>query len=428
MNNPIDELYRDQFDRRLLQRAEEVKESPAFAQARRRVERVVQRNQLRVLAAFREAQVSEFHFAPTTGYGYDDAGREKLEEVFARVFSAEAALVRSQIVSGTHALGLCLFGVLRPGEELLSVTGRPYDTLGAIIHGPAGSGSLRDLQVNYREVPWTGGEVDLEGIERAIGPQTSAVLIQRSRGYSLRPALSVRQIGRIIQTVKAVKPDVVTIVDNCYGEFVETEEPPAAGADLTAGSLIKNPGGGIAPSGGYVVGKKKWVERAAGRLTVPGLGGECGPSLGLNRLLFQGFYLAPLMVGEALVGASFAAQLFQRLGFAVQPAPEEERHDLVQAISLERPERLLAFCQAIQEASPVNSFARPEAAPLPGYDTPIIMAAGTFVQGASSELSADAPLRPPYTVFLQGGVSRYQVEFAVLRAAQVLLERGLLIL
>ncbi|HHY92148.1 MAG TPA: hypothetical protein GX511_02260, partial [Firmicutes bacterium] len=272
------------------------------------------------------------------------------------------------------------------------------------------------------------GQLDLQAVRAAIGPRTRAVLIQRSRGYSLRPALSVRQIEELISVVKERKPDTITIVDNCYGEFVEVSEPPAVGADLTAGSLIKNPGGGLAPCGGYVVGRRDLVQRAANRLTMPGLGGACGASLGLNRLLFQGLYLAPLMVGEALRGADFAAALFERLGFGVAPLLGEERHDLVQAIALGQPERVLAFCAAVQEASPVNAYVRPEAAPLPGYETPVVMAAGTFVQGASLELSADAPLRPPYAVFLQGGLSRYQVQFAVLRAAQVLLERGLLTL
>jgi len=417
-----------ELDPRLTRLAEEVRSSAAVEKGLRQIEKIVRHNQMRVLAAFRTAQVSEFHFAPSTGYGYDDSGRTKLEEVFAAVFGAEAALVRCQIVSGTHALALALFGVLRPGGELVAVTGKPYDTLSEIIAGPPGSGSLSDFQVEYKEVPWHKGEIDLGAIEAAISRRTSAVLIQRSRGYSLRPSLSVSQIGEIVRAVKAINPRTVVIVDNCYGEFVELSEPPAVGADLTAGSLIKNPGGGLAPCGGYVVGKSEFVQRAANRLTAPGLGGACGPSLGLNRLLFQGFYLAPTAVGEALAGAVFAAGLFRRLGFAVSPAPEEVRSDIVQAISLGQPEAVLTFCRAIQESSPVNSFVRPEAAPLPGYKTPIVMAAGTFIQGSSLELSADAPLRPPYTVFLQGGLSRFQVEFAALRAAQALLERGLITL
>lgn len=427
MTQPADKMNMGrELDPRLTRLAEEVKASAAVREGLRQIEKIVRRNQMRVLEAFRTARVSEFHFAPSTGYGYDDSGRAKLEEVFAAVFGAEAALVRCQIVSGTHALALALFGVLRPGGELVAVTGKPYDTLGEIISGPPGSGSLSDFQVEYKEVPWYEGQIDLGAIEAAIGQRTSAVLIQRSRGYSLRPSLSVSQIGEIVRVVKGVNPRTVVIVDNCYGEFVELSEPPAVGADLTAGSLIKNPGGGLAPCGGYVVGKREFVQRAANRLTAPGLGGACGPSLGLNRLLFQGFYLAPLVVGEALSGAVFAAGLFQRLGFAVSPAPEEMRSDIVQAILLGQPEAVLTFCQAIQESSPVNSFVRPEAAPLPGYKTPIVMAAGTFIQGSSLELSADAPLRPPYTVFLQGGLSRFQVEFAALRAAQALLERGLI--
>lgn len=417
-----------EFDPRLARLAKEVKAGAAYQEGLRRIEKIVRHNQLRVLEAFRTARVSEFHFAPTTGYGYDDSGRMKLEEIFAAVFGAEAALVRWQIVSGTHALALALFGVLRPGGELVAVTGRPYDTLEEIISGPPGSGSLRDFQVEYKEIPWDEGRINFAAIEATISRRTTAVLIQRSRGYSLRPSLSVEQIGEIVRTVKGINPRTVVIVDNCYGEFVELREPPAVGADLTAGSLIKNPGGGLAPCGGYVVGKKEFVRLAADRLTAPGLGGECGPSLGLNRLFFQGFYLAPLVVGEALSGAVFASGLFRSLGFAVSPAPEEVRSDIVQAILLGQPEAVLTFCQAIQENSPVNSFVRPEPAPLPGYQTPVVMAAGTFIQGASLELSADAPLRPPYAVFLQGGLSRFQVEIAVLRAAQALLERGLLTL
>jgi cystathionine beta-lyase family protein involved in aluminum resistance len=416
------------LDQRLVALAQETLRDGTVKAALERIFEIVRFNEHRVLRAFTQAQVSDFHFAASNGYGYDDSGREKLEEIYARVFGAEAALVRGQIVSGTHALALCLYGVLRPGRELLALTGKPYDTLGEIIQGGPGSGSLQDLGVSYREFMWSGGDFDLAAVRKAIRENTSAVLIQRSRGYSLRPSLSIEEIARLIRAVKEVNPHIVTIVDNCYGEFVEGKEPPAAGADLTAGSLIKNPGGGLAPCGGYVVGRESLVELAASRLTAPGLGSKCGPNLGVNRLLFQGFFLAPHMVGEALAGMVFAAAFFQRLGYKVFPNPCEERHDIVQAICLEGEEEVLAFCQAIQAASPINSHVKPEGAPMPGYDTPVIMAAGTFVQGASLELSADAPLRPPYVVYLQGGLTRFQTEFAVLQVAQALLERGLLTL
>lgn len=425
----LQQFYPDKFDPGLVKIARLIYADADINHAHNQIAKTVQVNQLRLLAVYRSARVSDVDFAATTGYGYDDGGRDKLEQVFATAFGTEAGLIRPQIVSGTHALALCLYGVLFPGDELVSLTGRPYDTLAGIIVGTrCGSGFLKDYGIIYKEVPWEQEEAqpNPQSIRTAIGPRTKAVFIQRSRGYGLRPALSVKQIEGLIKLVKSINPSVITIVDNCYGEFVETKEPPVVGADLTAGSLIKNPGGGLAPCGGYVVGKKELVELAASRLIAPGLGSECGPSLGLNRLFYQGFYLAPLIVGEALHGAVFAAQLFKQLGFSVHPEPIAKRHDLVQTICLGDAEKVRVFCQAIQEASPINSYVHPEAALMPGYTTPVIMAAGTFVQGSSIELSADAPMRPPFTVFLQGGLSRYQVEYAAMLAAQSLLDEGLL--
>ncbi|MBE3588985.1 MAG: methionine gamma-lyase family protein [Thermoanaerobacteraceae bacterium] len=389
----------------------------------RQVEIRARENHARVLAAFHQARVSDFHLKGSTGYGYGDRGREALEAVYARAFCAEAALVRSQIVSGTHAIALCLFGILRPGDELLAIQGAPYDTLEEMI-GTRGCapGSLKELGVTYRQVDLLpGGQPDWPGIGRAINQNTRMVLLQRSRGYSRRPSMTLEEMGRVIHWLKKRKPDVVVFVDNCYGEFVETLEPAAVGADLAAGSLIKNPGGGLAPSGGYVVGRQPYVEMAAARLTAPGLGSEVGPSPDYQRLLFQGLYLAPHVVAEALKGAIFAARFFQRLGFNVSPAPEEERTDIIQAIELGSRERVLAFCRGLQRASPVDAHVRPEPVDMPGYEDPVIMAAGTFVQGSSIELSADAPMREPYTVYMQGGLSREYVQLAVLAAAREIL-------
>lgn len=416
------------FQDNLISLAQEIRLDENIRQAHDRIDEVVRINQLRLLNTYRSAHVSDVDFAATTGYGYDDIGRNKFEQVLAAVFGAEAGLARPQVISGTHALALCLYGCLFPGDELVAITGRPYDTLAGIIQGNGcRSGFLCDYGIIYKEVPWDEGAITsrFKTIQTIIGPKTRAVLIQRSRGYSLRPAISVDQIEQLIKLVKSINPSIITIVDNCYGEFVETKEPPVVGADLTAGSFIKNPGGGLAPCGGYVVGRKHLVELAAARLIAPGLGQECGPSLGLNRLFYQGLYLAPLIVGQAMHGAVFAAQLFELLGFPVYPKATARRHDLVQTICLGDAEKVRLFCQAIQAASPVDSYVYPEAALMPGYDTPVIMAAGTFVQGSSIELSADAPMRPPFTVFLQGGLNRYQVEFAAMLAAQTLLEKGL---
>lgn len=392
----------------------------------RAVEARALQNHARVLAAFHQVRVSDYHLRGGTGYGYGDAGREALEAVYARVFGAESALVRGQIVSGTHAIALCLFGVLRPGDELLAVQGAPYDTLEEMIglRGKA-PGSLKELGVTYRQVDLLpDGELDLAGIAAALNARTRMVMLQRSRGYSLRPSLDMKSMARVIGLIRGKQPGVAIFVDNCYGEFVEEMEPPAAGADLVAGSLIKNPGGGLAPGGGYVAGRRHYVEMAANRWTAPGIGAEVGPAPDFQRLMFQGLFLAPHVVAEALKGAIFAARLFERLGFPVYPAPGEPRTDIIQAVALGSPRRLEAFCRAIQGASPVDAHVQPEPWEMPGYGDPVIMAAGTFVQGASIELSADAPVREPYAVYMQGGLSKEYVRLAVMEAARAVLAAG----
>ncbi|KUK81987.1 MAG: Cystathionine beta-lyase family protein [Pelotomaculum thermopropionicum] len=391
----------------------------------RSIENKALKNHARVLKAFQKAQVSDFHLHGSTGYGYGDRGREVLEKVYADIFKAEAALVRGQIVSGTHAIALCLFGVLRPGDELLSVQGQPYDTLSEIV-GISGNacGSLKDLGVAYKQVELKdGGEIDYNVIGQALNDKTKMVLLQRSRGYKWVPALSIKKINELSQFLKRRSPNVVIFVDNCYGEFVEEKEPVEAGADLVAGSLIKNPGGGLAPTGGYIVGKSKYVEMAANRWSAPGIGAGVGASGEYQRLFFQGIYLAPHIVAEAVKGAVFTARLFEKLGFSVMPKFNEERSDIVQGIKLGTPEKMSAFCRCIQEASPVDSHVHLEASCLPGYPDPVIMAAGTFIQGASLELSADGPLRPPYAVYFQGGLSKEYVRLAVISAAREVLKQ-----
>ncbi|AEG60243.1 aminotransferase class I/II-fold pyridoxal phosphate-dependent enzyme [Desulforamulus ruminis] len=390
----------------------------------REIEARAMDNHARVLEGFHRARVADYHLRGTTGYGYNDAGREALETVYAHIFGAEAALVRGQIVSGTHAIALALFGLLRPGDELLAVQGSPYDTLEELI-GKRGNapGSLRELGVGYRQVELTPeGTLDWQAIEQGLNEKTRVVLVQRSRGYAWRPSLTLDQLKKLITFIKTKSSRALVFVDNCYGELVDMLEPPAIGADLAAGSLIKNPGGGLAPTGGYVVGRRELVEMAANRLTAPGIGGEVGPSLGHQRLLFQGIFLAPHTVAEALKGAVFVARLFERLGFKVSPSYDEPRSDIIQSIALETPERLVAFCQGLQAASPVDAHALPEPDYMPGYEDDVIMAAGTFVQGASIELSADAPLRKPYAVYLQGGLSKEYVRLGVLSAARKVLQ------
>lgn len=408
----------------LLEQAKEIEGS--LAPVWKRIAEVREYNQLKVLSALQEARISESDFGGTTGYGYDDKGRDQLEVAFAKAFGAEAALVRAQISAGTQALTVAFFGVLRPGDELLSITGTPYDTLARVIgldEEKSNEGSLKDFGVHYREIPLseqTGG-IDVSRVCEELRPETKLVLIQRSRGYGLRRSLRVKEIGEAIAAVKARRPDVVVMVDNCYGEFTDYQEPTELGADLCVGSLIKNPGGGLAPTGGYIVGKQEWVERCANRLYAPGLGLHAGPSLGLNRAFTQGFFLAPHTVSECLRGLSFAAALFRARGFESQPAPEEERSDIIQTLTFHSPEPMIAFCQAIQQAAPVDSYVRPEPWPMPGYACDVIMAAGAFVQGSSIELSADGPVEEPYTVFMQGGLVYENVKLAALLACEQIL-------
>lgn len=390
-----------------------------------KIDDLVLLNQAKVLRAFQAAGVAEIHFAASTGYGYSDIGREKIEELFARTFGAEAGLVRAQFASGTHAITTGLFGALRAGDRLIAAAGAPYDTMRQVIHGAPGC--LTEWGVTYEEIPLKADlTVDIERVA-AAAKQADArvVLIQRSRGYSFRPTLSVAKIGEIIAAIKAANPEVICLVDNCYGEFTELMEPAQVGADLVCGSLIKNAGGGIAPTGGYVVGRKDLVERAASRLIAPGIGTEVGANLGVNRLFFQGFFLAPHVTGEAVKGAQFTAALFANLGFAVRPTYDADRSDLVQAVELGTGEGLVAFCEAVQQASPVDAHVHPEPWAMPGYSDPVIMAAGTFVQGASIELSADGPMRPPFAAYFQGGLTREHVIWAAMNAAKRLMERGI---
>ena len=393
-----------------------------------RIENRALANHSKVLEAFHRAKVSDFHLKSSTGYGYGDQGREALEKVYARVFRAEAALVRGQIVSGTHAIALCLYGVLRPGDVLLSLQGEPYDTLGEMIGVRGdGMGSLKEMGVTYRQLELLpGGEVDWAALknELAGGGRVRLVMLQRSRGYSQKPSLSTGDIRRICAAVREESPETAVFVDNCYGEFVEEQEPIEAGADIVAGSLIKNPGGGLAPTGGYVAGKMSLVEMAAARWTAPGIGSEVGPSPEYQRLFFQGLFLAPHVVAEALKGAVFAARFFERMGFPVYPAYDEARTDTVQAVLLGSREKMLAFCRGIQKASPVDAHVLPEPNAMPGYEDAVVMAAGTFVQGASLELTADGPVRSPYAVYLQGGLFKEHIRLAVLAAAREILAVG----
>lgn len=399
---------------------EVLKESePLFAH----IEDVAEANTLKVLDAMRECRVSDAHFNTTTGYAYDDIGRGKLEELYAKIFGAERALVRTQFVSGTHALATVLFGILRPGDELVSLTGKPYDTMQTVIgYDNPSPGSLKEFGVLYNELPMVAGKVDMAHIKDVITDKTKMVEIQRSRGYSMRSPLSIEDIRAITTEVHRIKPDCICFVDNCYGEFVDYEEPTQAGADIMAGSLIKNPGGGIAPTGGYIVGRDDLVELASYRLTAPGIGDELGASLSNNRLLFQGLFLAPHVVSQAIKGAIFAAGMFAKLGYKTLPLPTDVRGDIIQAIELGSADKLIAFCGGIQKYSPVDSFAAPEPWDMPGYADKIIMAAGTFVQGASIEFSADGPLRAPYNVYLQGGLTFEHAIIGIMGAAQAVLD------
>ena len=391
------------------------------------IDGVAEYNQLKVIKAMQEARVSDIHFAGTTGYGYNDLGRDTLEEVYARAFHGEDALVRPQLISGTHALTVALSGNLRPGDEILSPVGKPYDTLEEVIGIRDSVGSLKEFGITYSQVDLLpDGGFDFEGIRKAINERTKLVEIQRSKGYATRPTLSVARIGELICFIKSIKPDVICMVDNCYGEFVETLEPTDVGADMIVGSLIKNPGGGLAPIGGYIVGRKDCIERAAYRLTAPGLGKEVGASLGVSQSLYQGLFLAPTVVAGALKGAVFAANLYEKLGFGVVPNGSESRHDIIQAITFGTPEGVIRFCEGIQAAAPVDSFVTPEPWAMPGYDSDVIMAAGAFIQGASIELSADAPIKPPYAVYFQGGLTWYHAKLGILMSLQKLCDAGII--
>ncbi len=391
------------------------------------IDRRAEINQLKVIKAMQDNRVSDIHFAATTGYGYNDLGRDTLEDVYAGIFHTEAALVRPNLISGTHALHIALSGNLRPGDELLSPVGKPYDTLEEVIGIRDSAGSLKEYGITYRQVDLLpDGNFDYPGILQALNEKTKLVTIQRSKGYATRPTLSVKQIGELIRFIKDKRPEVICMVDNCYGEFVETIEPSDVGADMVVGSLIKNPGGGLAPIGGYIAGKKECIERASFRLTAPGLGREVGASLGLNTAFYQGLFLAPTVVASALKGAIFAANLYEDLGFAVVPDKQEERHDIIQAITFGTPEGVIAFCEGIQAAAPVDSFVTPEPWNMPGYDAPVIMAAGAFVQGASIELSADAPIKPPYAVYFQGGLTWIHAKLGIITTLQKLTEKGII--
>lgn len=377
-------------------------------------------NQQKVLAAFRNNHVSENHFNGTTGYGYDDEGRDNLERVYAEVFGAEAALVRQQIISGTHAITLSLFGVLRPGDELMYITGKPYDTLQSIVDGgDKDTGSLKDWGISYQHIDLNEqNKVDFEAVERAISAKTKVVAIQRSKGYATRPSFTIDEVAEMIQKVRAMKEDVIIFVDNCYGEFVDRVEPIELGADLMAGSLIKNPGGGLAKVGGYIAGRADLVEKCAFRMTTPGIGAEAGPSLNTLTDMYQGFFLSPHVVSQALKGAVFTAAILERQGMIPEPRFDAKRTDLIQSVSFKTPAQMIEFCQVVQRNSPVNAQFAPEPSLLPGYTDEVIMAAGTFVQGASMEFSADGPIRAPYTVYMQGGLTYEHVKTAILSAVQ----------
>ncbi|MEK5071045.1 methionine gamma-lyase family protein [Sporosarcina sp. FSL K6-1508] len=392
------------------------------------IEKTAFYNQRKVLAAFRKNTVSDFHLTGSTGYGYDDAGRDVLEQVYADVFGAEDCLVRNQIISGTHAISISLFGILRPGDELLYITGKPYDTLDSIVSGKGkDTGSLHDYGITYKHIDLNeDGTVNFEEVVKNMHDKTKIVAIQRSKGYSDRPSFMVDEIGEMVLQVKAVNPDVVVFVDNCYGEFVEEKEPTEVGADLMAGSLIKNPGGGLARTGGYIAGRADLVEKCAYRMTSPGLGAEAGASLDTLREMYQGFFLAPHVVSQAVKGALFTAALLESFGLDTSPHFTEKRTDLIQTVSFKNADQMIAFCRSIQENSPINAHYAPEPSYMPGYTDDVIMAAGTFIQGSSIELTADGPIRPPYTAYVQGGLTYEHVKVAVLSSIGKLVRENLI--
>ena len=425
MNQFLEEQYKNLgISREVYEFGEKIEEflKERFAE----IDAKAEYNQMKVIKAMQENRVGAECFNMSSGYGYNDLGRDTLEKVYASCFKGEDALVRPQITCGTHALALALMSNLRPGDELMSPVGKPYDTLEEVIGIRPSKGSLAEYGVTYSQVDLLpDGSFDYENIKKAINDRTKLVTIQRSKGYATRPTLSVTRIGELISFIKNIRPDVICMVDNCYGEFVEEKEPLEVGADMIVGSLIKNPGGGLAPIGGYIVGKKECVENAAYRLTSPGLGKEVGASLGVIQSFYQGFFMAPTVVSGALKGAVFAANIYEKLGFSVIPNGTESRHDIIQAVTFNNPDAMIAFCEGIQAAAPVDSYVTPEPWAMPGYDSDVIMAAGAFVQGSSIELSADGPIKPPYAVYFQGGLTWYHAKLGILMSLQKLKERNL---
>ena len=425
MNNYVDEQYRKLgLSDKVIDFCNAIEDG--LKERFEQIDEVAEYNQMKVLHAMQKNRVAENHFAESTGYGYNDSGRETLEQVYADIFHTEAALVRPQITCGTHALTVALSANLRPGDELFSPVGKPYDTLEGVIGIREQKGSLAEFGITYRQTDLLpDGGFDYEAIRNAITDKTKMVTIQRSKGYQTRPTLSVARIGELISFIKKIKPDVICMVDNCYGEFVEVIEPTDVGADLCVGSLIKNPGGGLAPIGGYIAGKRDLIENCAYRLTAPGLGSEVGATLGLNRSFYQGLFNAPTVTAGALKGAVYAANIYEKLGFPVVPNSTESRHDIIQAVTLGSAEGIIAFCRGIQAAAPVDSYVVPEPWAMPGYHSEVIMAAGAFIQGSSIELSADAPIEPPYAVYFQGGLTWYHAKFGIMMSLQKIWESSL---
>ena len=425
MINKIKEMYKQQgISEQVYDFSEKI--CADLEERFKKVDKIAEYNQLKVIGAMQKNKVAEAHFNTTTGYGYNDLGRETLEKVYADVFHTEDALVRPQITCGTHALALALSANLRPNDKLVYISGKPYDTLEEVIGIRPSNGSLAEYGVKYDQVDLLeNGEFDFEGIKEKITNDVKVVGIQRSKGYATRPTLSVEKIGQAIKAVKEINPNIIVMVDNCYGEFVEEIEPSDVGADMIVGSLIKNPGGGLAPIGGYICGTKQCIENCSYRLTTPGLGKEVGASLGVNRQFIQGFFMAPTVVNAAVKGAIFAANLYEKLGFKVIPDGKEERHDIIQAVEFHDPEKLVAFCEGIQKASPIDSHVTPIPWDMPGYDSQVIMAAGTFVSGASIELSADGPMKEPYAVYFQGGLTYPHAKYGIIMSLQRMEEKGL---